>query len=50
MFFKWTLHFPSGSVTKILYKFLIPPIHNTRPAHYILTDVITLTIIEVYKL
>jgi len=43
--------FPSGFPTKILYAFLISPIHPTWPAHLILLDFISLTTFcEAYKL
>jgi hypothetical protein len=41
----------SGFPTNILHAFLISPMHDTRPAHLILLDLITLwTSVEAYKL
>jgi len=43
--------FPSGFPTKILYTFLIPPMHATCHTHLILIDLVTLIIFgDVYKL
>jgi hypothetical protein len=36
--------FPSGCATKILYVFLISPMHATCPSHLVLLDLITLII------
>jgi len=42
--------FPSGFLTKILYAFLISPMHMTCSTHLILLDLITLMIFgEMYK-
>jgi hypothetical protein len=44
-------HLPSGFPTKMLYAFLIPPIHCQVPAHLIPLHLITLIIFsEAYKL
>jgi len=47
--YRWSL--PSGFLSKILYAFLISPIHTTCPAHFIHLDLTPLIIFgEAYKL